>query len=333
MHIYKYFLIFQKNNGSNMNSMFNSDDEEETIQSSIEQNHQRWSSMRYSDSKHINPRTGEILGTEKSPDIKNMSYDLKNIQPLTTNNDKFTNQKSAKENESPSQSSMKDSAYGSIDFKTTSPLAADNRQLSINEIHEQKAFPSQQLQQVLQKTQIKTSNLPIGFSHHKSPLPNSKLNFSKAMSPINSQFASRELIAQNKARSMNQSASSLTNFPRKLINQSENKNSPLFSSMKDSPYDLNGSSHVNRNNSEQYNSQDNTLNVVQGQMKINPYATTSTMNHNTNGKVMNPQMLQLESISNDDEITPNHIHLTESEMDSLMQIKKMLIETKTGLPE
>lgn len=316
-----------------MNSMYNSDDEDGNIQSSIEQNHQRWSSMRYSDSKHINPRTGEILAAEKSSDINNISYDSKNGQPLTTNNDKFINRKSAKENESPSQSSMKDSAYGSIDLKTTSPLAAENRQLSINEIHEQKAFPSQQLQQVLQKTQIKTSNLPIGYSHTKSPLPNSKLNFfSKTMSPVSSQFASRELITQNKARSMNQSASSLTNFPKRLADQKDHRQSPLFSSMKDTPYDSNGSLLANRNNSEQYNGQDNTLNVVQGQMKINPYATSSTVNHNMNGKVMNPHMLQLEPIANDDE-TPNHIELTESEMDSLMQIKKMLIETKTGLPE
>ncbi|XP_077297481.1 uncharacterized protein LOC143919160 isoform X2 [Arctopsyche grandis] len=332
-----------ENNSSNLNSMYNSDAEEETIENvlhPIEQNHQRWSSMRYSDEKHINPRTGEILGTEKSANNPNISFDMQHIQPLTANN-AFLKQKMTKDNESPSQSSMKDSAYGSIDFKMSSPTTTDNP-MSLNEVHDQKAFPSQQLQQVLQKTIIKSTNPMIGTSYqnfHKSPLPNSKQNLNKN-NMMNSQFASRELTPQSKAKSVNNLTTSLplSNLNRNtkntpLTKSAQLKNSQVFSSMKDTPYDSNGTLQTNKYPLDITNGPDNTLNVVQGQMKINPYATSASVNRNMNGKAMNPKMMQLEAVRDDDEIITNHIELTEAELDSLMQIKKMLIETKTGLPE
>jgi hypothetical protein len=74
--------------------------------------------LRYDTEKHINPRTGEVIaGVKHQPAEKNpLSYDVQNIEPVAPAN--VVRRYGVKE-EGSSQSSTKDSAYGSMEVKVT----------------------------------------------------------------------------------------------------------------------------------------------------------------------------------------------------------------------
>ncbi|XP_032520337.2 serine/threonine-protein kinase meng-po [Danaus plexippus] len=86
--------------------------------------------LRYDTEKHINPRTGEIIeGVSRSSNKTQLSYDVQNIEPVAPGN--IVRKYGTKE-ESSSHSSAKDSAYGSIEqsYSKNSAIKSETKQLS-----------------------------------------------------------------------------------------------------------------------------------------------------------------------------------------------------------
>lgn len=261
--------------------------------------------MRYDTEKHINPRTGEVFNKQNNQiynEDMNDSYDMKNIEPLLASHSrKQTNKK----DESPTHSSIKDSAYGSIDFKSN-----NNKNNNLTQAEKESkpassviSYPSEQLQKDIQQGTF-----------------DAKFNKS---SPVKSSY---DKLSQNKKIGSN---SIETNISVTSINSMENesdkyKDMNKFTSMKDNAYDNAKKSSVQSGNAP--------LSVVHGHMRINPYSQSPL--GNSGRKPLNEQ--KLSKISKASSLTSsgllkNDDLLDDDEKQSIVQIKKMLVENGTGI--
>lgn len=155
--------------------------------------------LRYDTEKHINPRTGEVIEGSKPQTVdKNpLSYDVQNIEPVAPAN--IVRKYGVKE-EGSSNSSTKDSAYGSMDAKvTTSPKGSSSFRSDKNSARNMDRnlgdSPSRSL-----------SSTSIPFQQNKSPISNHAQRFQKSEEVFskelkNLQGSSSTLQSVNSSRS------------------------------------------------------------------------------------------------------------------------------------
>lgn len=313
----------------------------------IEKNHLRWSSLRYTDEKHINPRTGEVLDKGKparNNSMTTISYDMQKIQPVAAA-DVLVKYGTGKD-ESPSHGSIKDSAYGSLDLKGSTPNSLPNNHYGMNGSKPQ--YPSQHLSQHLQRQNI---NLNANTSplHKNVPLSNNNTNIRNGnlSSSKNSPFSSTEMrnsqITLQKT-SASTSTSTLARFPTQSqptsvqgrLASPADRGSPVMRSfvpMKNSPYESMSNPNLTKLANKLMDSLDDPpMNVVQGQMRINPKGTPPTNNIKT--RVMNPQVVHPNKLANGRKSVSKENMLSDPEtQESLIKIRQMLVDNKTGLSE
>ncbi|XP_075978524.1 serine/threonine-protein kinase meng-po-like isoform X1 [Anticarsia gemmatalis] len=267
--------------------------------------------LRYDTEKHINPRTGEIIDGVKHtiPDKNPLSYDVQNLEPVAPVN--VVRRYGVKE-EGSSHSSTKDSAYGSMEVKVTAPVRSNhkNDHKSVTSVDSvQNNSPSRSLSTV----SINQNRSPL--TSHAQRFQRSEEVYSKELESMKGSTSTLHSLA-NSSRSnslqvtRNNSIESCsitsTQTPPKPENQNSSRpNNPVvtqngfspgskkvqsgnqgYVSMKSTPYDKvsvrsdrgsipDNSSYKNQTPDSPYTSM---LNIVQGQMKINPHGTETNKN-------------------------------------------------------
>lgn len=273
-----------------------------------------------------------------------VSYDMQKIQPVAAA-DVLVKYGTGKD-ETPSHGSIKDSAYGSLDLKGSTPNSLPNNHYGMNGSKPQ--YPSQHLSQHLQRQNINLNantspqykNLPL--SNNNSNIRNGNLSSSKS-SPFNSsEIRNSQSMLQKTSAST--STSTLARFPPQTqptsiqgrLASPPNRGSPVmrpFVPMKDSPYESMSSPNISKLANEPMDSQeDPSMNVVQGQMRINPKGTPPTNNIKT--RVMNPQIVHPNKLASGRRSVSKENMLADPEtQESLIKIRQMLVDNKTGLSE
>ncbi|KAJ0178459.1 hypothetical protein K1T71_006282 [Dendrolimus kikuchii] len=261
--------------------------------------------LRYDTEKHINPRTGEVIDGVKHPlvDKNPLSYDVQNIEPVAPAN---VVRRYGVKDETTSHSSTKDSAYGSMEVKVNSTSKAaytsENKARSVTSSTHNS--PSRSL-----------SATSINYPHNKSPISShaqriqrSEEVFSKELESLKGSSSTLHSLA-NSSRSnstkvtRNGSLESQSNeVDRKGSPKPNNQmltqngvsagsknnqsNRPSYVSMKSTVYDnvaVRSEASVTSDMAP-YNNQPSSpytsmVNLVQGQMKINPHG--NEINRNT----------------------------------------------------
>ncbi|XP_053606302.1 serine/threonine-protein kinase meng-po isoform X1 [Plodia interpunctella] len=268
--------------------------------------------LRYDTEKHINPRTGEVIdGVKHAPAEKNpLSYDVQNIEPVAPAN--VVRRYGVKEDGS-SHSSTKDSAYGSMEVKINTPKTSTNRtenkQMSTLTTPTQNS-PSRSL--AGSSVQLNPSPLTV----HAQRIQRSEEVFSKEMESLKGSSSTLHSLG-NSSRSNSLHVArqgSLDNTPvinSEVVTQTENVSlatkpidpvvtqngfspggntqqkqpSNSYISMKSSIYN-----EVNNRNEQKIKVENSVshqptespytsmMNIVQGQMKINPHGNEVNKN-------------------------------------------------------
>lgn len=281
----------------------NSDEELEhrTRNHPIDESHRI--TLRYDTEKHINPRTGEVIDGVKHQQEKNpLSYDVQNIEPVAPGN--VVRRYGVKEGSS-SRSSTKDSAYGSIETKVNTPVRS-NHKVDHTSITSVDSVPNNSPSRSLSATSL-NQNKPSITSHaqrfqrseevYSKELESLKGSTSTLHSLANSSRSNSVQVTRNNSIDSSSAASMQT--PLKPENQTSSKqNNPVvtqngfspgskkiqpmkqgYVSMKSTPYDKvnvrNDKGSISENQTYKNQLPDSPytsmVNIVQGQMKINPH--------------------------------------------------------------
>ncbi|CAB3260295.1 unnamed protein product [Arctia plantaginis] len=265
--------------------------------------------LRYDTEKHINPRTGEVIDGVKTTqsEKKPLSYDVQNIEPVAN----VVRRYGVKE-EVGSHSSTKDSAYGSMEVKGNTPVRSNHKSdhksiTSVDSI--QNNSPSRSLS----ATSINQSRSPM--TTHAQRFQRSEEVYSKELDSLkgssstlhslaNSSRSNSLQVTRNNSNDSSSVASRQSPPKPEIQNSSRPKNhvatqngfspgtktvpptSKGYVSMKSTPYDKVGvrsdkgsmadtNGHKNQMPESPYTSM---LNIVQGQMKINPHVSETNKN-------------------------------------------------------
>lgn len=268
--------------------------------------------LRYDTEKHINPRTGEVIEGAKpsAPEKKPLSYDVQHIEPVAPNDVvRRYGQNDA------SQSSTKDSAYGSMEVKAKRNAYKNNqkhstsleyginnppsRSLSATSIQQNKSPITSHAQRFQRSEEVyskELENLKGSSSTLHSLAHSSRSNSIQATH--SSSFDSPTIVGNNVA-TQNESPvlssthnSSFEKQQNGLIppNSTVPQHRPSYVSMKSTPYDnvsfktenSDGkpeTSTVNGKNEEnKVSPYSSMVNIVQGKMKINPHQDDANKN-------------------------------------------------------
>lgn len=219
--------------------------------------------LRFDTEKHINPRTGEVIDGVKH-DKNQLSYDVQNIEAVAPAN--VTRRYGVKENYS-SQSSTKDSAYGSMEVKlhtSKSSSSYKNEYKQNLSVDTSKNSPSRSLS---------ATTIP----QNKSPLLDNAQRIQRT-----EEVYTKEMESLKGSSSTLQSQTSSTKeksnniLPRNGYPGYRGQVSP-YTSMKDTAYDavVRSDSNLSKDAYRQMaeNPYSSSMNIVQGQMMISPHGT------------------------------------------------------------
>ncbi|XP_026732781.1 serine/threonine-protein kinase meng-po isoform X1 [Trichoplusia ni] len=272
--------------------------------------------LRYDTEKHINPRTGEVIDGVKhtQPERNPLSYDVQNIEPVAPAN--VVRRYGVKE-EGSSHSSTKDSAYGSMEVKVNKPVRlshkaetkpvpsvesvqnnSPSRSLSSASISQNRSPLTSHAQRFQRSEEVYSKELESlkGSTSTLHSLPNSSRSNSLQVTQNNSFDSPSVTSTQTPPKPESVSLSRPHNpvvtqngfSPGSKNGQSSNQSSQGYVSLKHTVYDnintRSDSSVTGENNLSQSKNQTpespytSMLNIVQGQMKINPHATDTNRN-------------------------------------------------------
>ncbi|CAH2091398.1 unnamed protein product [Euphydryas editha] len=267
--------------------------------------------LRYDTQKHINPRTGEIIeGVSRTTEKNPLSYDVQNIEPVAPAN---VVRRYGTKDESSSQSSTKDSAYGSMETATNKNNSSHMESKHTLQIDRTSNYsPSRSLSAVSLQQNTPLSSHVQRFQKSEEifskELENTKGSTSTLQSTGNSSRSNSIQITRNSSLestntidvlSENENINTFKSNPVvtengfspgdiKTQEPSIIEAKPAYVSMKNSVYEnFNG-----RNDLRKYKRNDNNvennqpldspytsmLNIVQGQIKISPHAKESNRN-------------------------------------------------------
>lgn len=269
--------------------------------------------MKFDTEKHINPRTGEVIegANTKPQDKRLMSYDVQGIEPVAPAN--VVRNYGIREDNS-GNSSTKDSAYGSIEGQAEkTPIVKEpytrspTRSLSTSSIKPNKSpmtIHAQRIQKTDEVFSQEIQNMQGSSStvnsfgnparpHRASTSANNHLEVPRQKSYDSRQSSNTELYeAENKPiKNDPQTDPSHAVYPQSqdLKNQSfhpQQQEQHTYVSLKDSPYDTvssrneinNGVDNNNGNNNVPESPYVSMMNIVQGQIQINPYGNEHNQN-------------------------------------------------------
>lgn len=304
------YIIFQE---ENLEAAFEDSDEElehRTRDHPIDESHRV--TLRFHTEKHINPRTGEVIdGVKHAPPERNpLSYDVQNIEAVAPAN---VVRRYGMQEEHSTHSSTKDSAYGSMEAKVNKPAKsthkAENKQVSSLDSNQNNS-PSRSLS----ATSINQNRSPL--SPHAQRFQRSEEVFSKELESLKGSSSTLHSLG-NSSRSNSLQVTPKDSFdtpsvtstqtPPKAesVNTSRPHNPVVtqngfspgstktlqpsnqgYVSMKNTVYDNKNTRTENNVSSESTLQKNPTpdspytsmMNIVQGQMKINPHATETNRN-------------------------------------------------------
>lgn len=297
---------------SNHEVIFDDDDtelEDRSRPHPIDESHRV--TLRYDTEKHINPRTGEIIeGVSRTPEKNPLSYDVQNIEPVAPAN---VVRRYGIKNESSSQSSTKDSAYGSMETATNKNTLSHTESKQALQIDRSSNYsPSRSLSAISLQQNTPLSSHVQRFQKSEEIFSkeseNTKGSTSTLQSTGNSSRSNSIQVTRNSSLEStttidvppeNEHVNTLKHNPVTTQNgfspgdvKSQELNiieaKPAYVSMKNSIYEnFNGRSDLtkykrNDNNIENNQPLDSPytsmLNIVQGQIKISPHAKESNRN-------------------------------------------------------
>ncbi|GBP53244.1 hypothetical protein EVAR_88128_1 [Eumeta japonica] len=220
--------------------------------------------LRYDTDKHINPRTGEVIeGVQQAKTNNQLSYDVQNLEPVAPAD--VVRNYGVKENGS--HSSTRDSAYGSMEVKVNNSKASSQRSdRKISKMETLSNSPSRSLS----GSSIQKNRSPL--SNHAQRIQRSEEVYSEELNSSRSQSSSATLQSSGNAKERGTTP---------ILTQSGfspgAKNA--YVAMKDTIYDM-SNSRADVNNLEQQENipvspHSSMMNIVQGQMKINPHGKTN----------------------------------------------------------
>lgn len=297
---------------SNHEVIFDDDDtelEDRSRPHPIDESHRI--TLRYDTEKHINPRTGEIIeGVSRTPEKNPLSYDVQDIEPVAPAN---VVRRYGIKNESSSQSSTKDSAYGSMETATNKNTLSHTESKHALQIDRASNYsPSRSLSAISLQQNTPLSSHVQRFQKSEEIISkeseNTKGSTSTLQSTGNSSRSNSIQVTRNSSLestttidvpSENEHVNTLKHNPVATQNgfspgdvKSQELNiieaKPAYVSMKNSIYEnFNGRGDLtkykrNDNNIENNQPLDSPytsmLNIVQGQIKISPHAKESNRN-------------------------------------------------------
>lgn len=266
--------------------------------------------LRYDTEKHINPRTGEVIDGAKptQSEKKPLSYDVQNLEPVAPAN--VVRRYGVKE-EGGSHSSTKDSAYGSMEVKVNNPVRSNHksdhksitsvdsvqnnspsRSLSATSINQNRSPMTTHAQRFQRSEEVYSKELDSlkGSSSTLHSLANSSRsnslqvtrNDSNDSSSVASTQSPSKPESQNSIRPKNHVATQNGFSPGTKAVAPTSKG---YVSMKSTPYDKvavrsdKGSMQdINGHKNQPDSPYTSMLNIVQGQMKINPHVSETNKN-------------------------------------------------------
>lgn len=225
--------------------------------------------LRYDTAKHINPRTGEIIEGSVPTHDKALSYDAQNLEPVAPN---VVRKYGVKEDNASSQSSTKDSAYGSMEVKVNKPekssYKSDNKLSVDNRTNSSSHSPNRS---------SRNNGQP-----NKSPLLENAQRIKQTEEVFSKEM---ESLKGSSSTLQSQSSSSKERTNNPVVTQngfSPGKPKSPYTSMKDTAYDLvNVRSESNLVRAYQQVPESpytSMMNIVQGQIKISPHGNDARQN-------------------------------------------------------